>query len=174
MSSPPSKRVKHDRESDLLQSLQAINVGVQQAFELITIIQQYVHIDNNSPPSFIPGIHLVSPFRSHFCFYFSFPSLYLPFFPFNLFCCISASHNLIYLTQIPEDASPKILARHVGNEVMRLNEQLQAIVKHITDLQPHPKASDSPHVYISPSCFFSSIFSLLFLFFPLSIPLHCW
>ena len=155
--SPPSKRVKHDREDrkdELLQSLQAINVGVQQAAELVTIIQQHVHIDNNRLPTFIPGIHLLlSSFPSPF------PFPFLIFLSFRSTCfALSLPHNS---TIIPGDASLEALAEHVSNEVKRLNEQLQAIVNHIRDLQPHPRASDSHHVYL----FFWLLFLLLFFFF---------
>ena len=54
--SPPNMRVKHDKEDnegELLQYLQGINVGIQQAFELVTTIQQHAHIDIHRSSSFI-------------------------------------------------------------------------------------------------------------------------
>ena len=79
----PSKRVRHDREdgedqedreSELLQYLKGINVGVQQAFDLITIIiHQHMHIDTHRSASFIPGICLFFSFFLSIDFAISLP-----------------------------------------------------------------------------------------------------
>ena len=87
-------------------------------------------------------------------------------FPFaSLFCFISTSYGSVSPTLMQGDASPEALAEHMGNEVKRLNEQLQAIVKLIIYLPSQSRTSDSPHVYRSlPHFFFPSFFFFFFLF----------